>query len=286
MADHDIPSNRNGHVGAFEAFAPQRKSLDRIVEDAIAFKQGRQDPDVDRTVLLKSFLSVDLVRYHLNSARIRADFAAIGDIHSKDLDEPELYGRVARFGVIDRASGEPLALLRVYQMKGAAPYIGDVSFSQTRSVDALEMLDAIRELDVPLKRSRHVGSYFANRYDIWFENGEWATRPKTELLVQSFSSSCFSTSPPMTRKIDVFILHDPDQPLDGGGDSAAAEAAKERYYHEANTRFYETDKSITGAGFSSWMMDGEARVVKVVDSYLDAEIAELLARKQVVAAKP
>ncbi|MDW9481281.1 hypothetical protein GOB57_21790 [Sinorhizobium meliloti] len=258
--------NRNGHLSRFEDFAPRRRTLNQLMEEAIAAKKGDRPPEPEPEVI-RSFSTVDLVRYRLNSRRLADDYVTMGDPHTNPYDEAEYSGWMARFGVMDRESREPLAMLWILNDPNwdRGFQIASASFSKTKAADATEILAVLQELDVPPGHNSSVDGIIAGKFDLWHEDGNWIAKEPRHLLVFKFESTCFAVSPPITDSVDVYVPLDPSIPLDGGGDETAAYEAKERYRSLAHSIFWEMGvHKGTRPGFSSWGGYGEPTIVKAI----------------------
>jgi hypothetical protein len=262
--------DRNGHLSRFEDFAPQKRTLDEIVNDAIAHKNGETRVEPEPAVI-HSFPTVDLVRYRMNSKRLADDYVALGDTNTNPYDEAKCFGWMARFGVLDRRSRQPIAIFWVLndpnQKRGFQ--IAAASFSKMVTAHPTEMLAVLHELDVPPGHNSGVNSVIAQKYDLWHEEGEWIAKEPRHLLVYKFKSTCFAVSPPITDTVDVYVPLDTDLSLDGGGDENAAYEAKERYRSVAHSIFWDMGVHSRGRpGFSSWVSYEDPRVVKATGATL------------------
>lgn len=265
--------NRNGHLSRFEDFAPVNLTVDEIVQKSIALKQGNADAFAEpEPTVVASFATADLVRYRLNSKRLYDAYLAMGDKHSDPHDEHGYADRCARFGVIDRVSGEPVAMLWIIkgQRDSGVFKIALPSFSNTRSLDQAEFLEVLRELDIPPSRRNGEDCDFARRYDVWYEDGEWIAKEPRHFAVVQFESICFSTYPPIKDRISVYVPIDPAMPLDGGGDENAAYDAKLHYNRLAQNKFWPMAYPVQ-PGHSSWMGFGDPVMVKATGRKLYEE---------------
>lgn len=259
--------NRNGHLSRFEAFAPIKRSIEEIVDDAIAFKRGERAPEPEPT-LVASFITADLVRYRLNSKALYDAYVTMGDKDSDPYDDHGYADRSARFGVIDRASGDPVAMLWVVSNNRDGRFeVCHPSFSKTRSLEQTEMLEVLRELDIPPSRRSGDDGRFARNYDLWYENGEWTTKEPRQLAAYEFQSICFATDPVMRDTITVFVPIDPAFPLIGDDGESAGYEATEHYRNLAHQKFWGMRTSVQ-KGYSSWMGYGDPVLVKVTDASL------------------
>jgi hypothetical protein len=237
---------------------------------AIAFKQGDKDVYFEpEPTVVASFATADLVRYRLNSRRLSDAYLAMGDKRSDPHDEHSYADRCARFGVIDRASGEPVAMLWVIKDRhdGGIFKISLPAFSKTRSIPQAEFLDVLNELDIPPSRRNGDDQDFALRYDLWHVDGEWVAKEPRHIAVFQFESICFYTHPAMRDSVSVYVPIDPSMPLDGGGDDSAAYMAKDHYSSVAQSKFWSTRHEVQ-PGYSSWMGSGDPTVVKVTGQKL------------------
>nr|WP_250807176.1 hypothetical protein [Neorhizobium tomejilense] len=266
------PSNRNGHLCRFEDFAVIKRSTREIVQLAIAHRNGTL-ADEPMPAAVHSTKTLDLVRYRLNSRRLSAAFETMGDTHTDYYDEAGHSEWSARFGVIDRESGDPVAMLWIIddpnQHRGFE--IADISLSAKRDIDASEMLEILEELDIPPGHNTCVDDILSHKLDIWFNEGEWEIRQPRELLVFRFASTCFSVRPVIEDTMDVFVELDPEIPLDGGGDTDAAYWNRDRYRSKAHEQFWPICPGVR-AGFSSWVSSGEPRLVKITGYGLDSAL--------------
>lgn len=284
MADQ----NRNGHLSRFEDFAPVKRSIDDIVNEAIAFKRGDKAVYAEpEPTVVASCETADLVRYRLNSKRLSDAYLAMGDKHSNPYDEHSYADRCARYGVIDRASGEPVAMLWVTndhndegKFKFSLP-----SFSKTRSIPQGEFLYLLNELDIPPSRRNGDDQAFARQYDLWYEDGGWVAKEPRHIAVFQFESICFYTHPPMKDSVSVYVPLDPSIPLDGGGDDNAAYMAKDHYRYLAQSKFWSMRHEVQ-PGYSSWMGFGDPTVVKVTGRNLYNECGPDVAPSSVAAHTP
>jgi hypothetical protein len=262
--------NRNGHLSNFEAYMPIKLTIEQIGARAVAFKSGDSSVYSEPApTVLSSFETVDLVRYRLNSKAVSDAYIAIDGKHANCHDEHSYADRCARFGVIDRATGEPVALLWVIrdddESKGYS--IASVSFSKTRIIEKEEMLDVFNELDIPVSRRNGDDVTIIDRYDLWHENGEWVIREPQYLAVFRYKSLCFATAPPMEDVVSVYVPLHPDMPLDGGGDAHAAYLAKDHYHRLADQKFWEHRRPVQ-PGYSSWLGYEDPKVVKAAGHML------------------
>jgi hypothetical protein len=284
MTDH----NRNGHLSRFEDFAPIKHSIDEIVERAIAFKKGDTGVyDEPEPTAVASFATADLVRYRLNSARLADAYIAMGDKNTNPYDEHGYADRCARFGVIDRASGEPVAMLLVLKNRRADEHykICHPSFSKTRCLSQAEFLDVLKELDIPPSRRNGEDNDFVREYDLWYEDGEWIAKGPQSVLAFRFESICFGTHPAIRDSVTVYVPLDPSTPLDGGGEDSAAYNAKEHYRDLAQQKFWAMRYPVQ-SGHSSWMSAGDPIEVKVTDPKIYVECFPDVASIRVAAQTP
>ncbi|MCV9964783.1 hypothetical protein OIU34_23100 [Pararhizobium sp. BT-229] len=266
--------DRNGHLNRFDEFAPVKRSIDDIVEEAIAYKNGKPYPEEPEPELIKSFATADLVRYRLNSRRLADAYKAMGDPHTDPYDDTSASWRMARFGIVDRERKEPIAILRVLNNPNRERgfEIALPSFSKTRKLEPEEFLEILQELDVPPSRRNGEDHDFVRHYDIWHEDGEWVLKEPRHLVVYNFHSTCFSVHPAITDTVDVYVPLDPDKPLDGNGDENAAYWTKEHYRNLAHAKFWDMGVHTRGRpGFSSWVGYGDPKVVKVTGASLYQE---------------
>lgn len=269
MTDH----NRNGHLSRFEDFAPIKRSLDEIVEMAIAFKKGDKSVyDEPEPIVVASFATADLVRYRLNSTRLADAYVAMGDKHTNSHDDDGYTDRCARFGIIDRASGEPVAMLWVLKSRRSDTHfkICHPSFSKTRSLEQGEFLDVLKELDIPPSHRNGEDNDFVREYDLWYEDGEWIAKQPQSVLTFRYESICFGVHPSIRDTVTVYVPLDPSIPLDGGGDSSAAYNAGEHYRDLAQQKFWAMGYPVQ-TGYSSWLGPSDRAEVKVTDPGIYAE---------------
>lgn len=274
------PYDRNGHLSRFEEFAPIKRSIDDIVKEAIAYKSGKPYPQEPEPEVVKSFATADLVRYRLNSRRLADDYRAMGDTNSDPYDDAQYAGRMARFGIVDRQSKEPIAIFWVLNdtNRKRGFEIAMPSFSKTRKLESEEFLEILQELDVPPSRRNGDDNDFVRHYDIWHEDGEWVLKEPRYLVVYNFHSTCFALHPVITDTVDVYVPLDPEKPLDGNGDENAAYWNKDHYRDLAHAKFWDMGVHTRGRpGFSSWMSYGEPKVVKVTGASLYHEFEPVVA---------
>lgn len=280
--------NRNGHLSRFEDFAAPRKTIGDIVEEAIAHKNGKQLPEPEPEVI-RNFATVELVRYRLNSRRMADDYIAMGDPHTHTYDEAEHSGWMARFGVLDRRTRQPIAIFWVVNEPNFKRgfQISSASFSKMIAADPSEILAVLQELDVPPGHNSSVDGILAEKFDLWHEDGEWIAKEPRHLVVYRFDSICFSVSPPITDSVDVYVRLDAEMPLDGGGDESAAYEAKERYRSLAESIFWDMGVHTRARpGFSSWGGYGEPTIVKAIRPSLYNECAPAEAKTEPKGAGP
>lgn len=270
--------NRNGHLSRFEDFASRRKTIEEIVQEAIAHKNGNRLPEPEPEVI-RSFTTVDLVRYRLNSRRLADDYIAMGDHHTNSYDEAEYSNWMARFGVLDRRSRQPIAIFWVLNEPNHKRgfQIASASFSKTITADPAEILDVLQELDLPPGHNSGVDGILAGKFDLWHEDGEWIAKEPRHLLVYRFESTCFAVSPPIKDSVDVFVPMDAAMPLDGGGNENAAYEAKEHYSMIARGTFWNMGVHQRGRpGFSSWHGGyDDPTIVKAIRPSLYGECAPI-----------
>ncbi|MCS4089165.1 hypothetical protein [Rhizobium sp. BK176] len=269
MTDH----NRNGHLSRFEDYAPIKRSLDEIVERAIAFKKGDKDVyDEPEPTVVASFATSDLVRYRLNSTRLADAYIAMGDTNTHPHDDDGYTDRCARFGVVDRASGEPVAMLWVLKSRRDDTHfkICHPSFSKTRALEQGEFLDVLKELDIPPSHRNGEDNDFVREYDLWYEDGEWIAKEPQSVLAFRYESICFGTHPPIRDTVTIYVPLDPSTPLDGGGDARAAYNALDHYRGLAQQKFWAMRYPVQ-SGHSSWLGPSDPTEVKVTDPRIYAE---------------
>jgi hypothetical protein len=283
--------DRNGHLNRFDEFAPKVRTIDDIVKEAIAYKNGKPATEEPEPEVIKSFATADLVRYRLNSRRLADAYKAMGDTQTDPYDDTRGADRMARFGIVDRESNEPIGILWVLNNPNRSRgfEIVSPSFSRTRKLAQEEFLEVLQELDVPPSNRNGDDDSFVRHYDLWFEDGEWCLKEPRHLLVYNFESTCFSVHPAIKESVDVCIALDPDKPLDGNGDKEAAYWNKEHYQRLSYSRFLEMGvHTRERPGFSSWTGYGEPRVVKVTGAsiYNEFEPAAAPEATQVFERKP
>lgn len=265
--------NDGGHVGRFDEFAP----LKRSIADLAAMIVARHSPP-DRAKDMETVKEWDgfvLGRYRLCCRTLDADCDDMGHPDAGNFHDADIASMVARFGVVDAATGRPMAVFRVIDDgRGAGPEIADVLVSNEVRLSPEDMLQVLRELGLPVSRNNGADKVLAEAHDCWFRDGQWETREAVELLAVTFERICFCVSPVIRETVDVFVLPDPEQPLDGAGAADAAYWARSRYVEDAFERLADMETG-TRPGFSSWMSSGEPRPVKVVGGGLDGEIARL-----------
>jgi hypothetical protein len=269
------PSNRNGHLCNFEGFAPISRSTEELIRHATAWRDGTAPPSGNPPTQVHSTKSLGLVRYRLNSLELAAAFRAMGDRHTDFHDEAFYVSWTARFGVIDRESGQPIALLWIINDPNHADgfEIADISISDSVSVERTDMVEILNELDVPPARDNGVANRIADRFDLWYAEESWEIREPQNLLSFRFSRMCFDTNPPLEDVVSVFVEIDPDHPLDGRGNETVAYANLQHHRDLAWERFAEMD-SAARTGFSSWMEKGNPQVIKVTGASLDAVLGQ------------
>lgn len=281
--------NRNGHLSRFEDFASRRKTIEEIAEEAIAYKNGNCLPEPE-PVVIRSFGTVDLVRYRLNSRRMADDYVAMGDTHTNFYDEARCSDWMARFGVLDRRSGQPIAIFWVLNdpNHNRGFQIAAASFSKTIAPDPAEILAVLQELDVPPGHNSSVDGVLATKFDLWHEDGEWIAKDPRHLLVYRFESTCFAVSPPVRDSVDVFVPMDAAMPIDGGGDEDAAYEAKEHYGSIARGKFWNMGVHQRGRpGFSSWHGGfDDPTLVKAIRPSLYDECAPIEAKAEPKGTEP
>lgn len=270
--------NRNDYLDCFDKFAPRKRTMDEVIKEAVARKKGEAVPEQPPQVLYQTE-NLDLVRFHLNSRSLEGAYKALGDTYTDPLNTFDDAQDNARFGVMDRASGEPVAILWMMNDRnsGRGFEIPFASFSRTRKANPDEILDILRELDIPPGHNTDTASSFVQHYDIWHENGEWISKQPRELLVFTFKSTCFAVRPVIEDRIDVFVPIHPDRPLDGNGDENEAYGNREGYRTAAWSRFLDMGVT-TRPGFSSWGSYGDPRVVKVTEDWLDHTLLDTSSR--------
>lgn len=256
--------NRNGHIGRFDEFMPVRKTTEEVLKEAIAFKNGARAEYKDfEPKLIGRFGSLDLVRYRLNSKCLFDAYLAMGDTRTDPRDELSYADSSARLGVIDRESGEPIAMLWVIGDDDGGFMLALPSFSKKRQANQCDLHAVLRELDIPPSRRNGEDREFVCRFDIWYDEGEWVVKEPVHVIIYTFESVCWNTQPFMCDRSSVYVPLDPAVPFDGGGDAHLAYMAKNHYRGLAETKFWSTPHAVQ-PGFSSWMGFGEPSLVKVV----------------------
>ncbi|MFC4236491.1 hypothetical protein ACFOY8_14900 [Thalassospira xianhensis] len=267
-----ITTNRNGAIGDFSDFAPQKLSVDDIVAKSLG-KPGFSEPRPPRTVLdIDS--SYSLVRYHLGSDELRNDLEAARLDHSVSYDRAPL---TALFGIKD-SKGNLEALFDVIDdSKDGGPKIAYWYAAQEQSVPNDVVVSCLTYLDVPASWRAGADAKLAYLFDVYWdtENGGWEVRDARHLVKVSFVRQCFATRPILTETVDVFVLPSPKYLLDDP-DREKAYWAKD-YYREAGWAELDRLSPSLRPGFSSWTIAAASppQMVKVVNSALDEDIARL-----------
>lgn len=267
--------NRNGHLCNFAAFAPVRRSTEEIVRHAIAWRDGTPLPSGPPPTPVHSTKSLDLVRFRLNSDSLAAAFRSLGYGHADCHDEYADWS--ARFGIIDRESGEAVAILWIVNDpnhdRGFELAEIVVSSSNPGSVNKSDVLEILNELDIPPGHNTTVAGQIADRFDLWYADGSWEIREPRTLLAFRFSSICFDTNPPLEDIVSVFVEMDPEHPLDGHGNETDAYWNLQHHRNLAWDRFSDMYRQ-PRPGFSSWGDTGQPQVVKITGPSLDESLRQ------------
>jgi len=265
-------TNRNGVIGNFAEFAPERLSIDQVI--ARLKNRGKEEEPEGRTS--RHLLDVDgysLVRYRLNSDEMRADTDALG--LGPFAVWPEMYDCTAVFGVIDRRTDKVAAVIKTMGEDDDGPQILFAGKADGVGLPGEIMAAVLNHIDVPASRRNGWDLELAARFDLWRDDatGRWGLREPMEAIVVTFKRSNFQTSPVMSESVDVMVpalsgldLDDPD--------AERAEEARNRYIALAWEQFRELKQgSLPRPGFETWMYEGDPWKTKMVSENLYEEMA-------------
>ena len=262
------PVNRNGVVGDFAAFAPVRKSIDRVVEEAVAERRGRRrvDPRPPRHELAVGEHA--LVRYHLGSDELRDALKAVGA--EDHWIPPELTSMTAVFGIVSPDGRTELVVEAIDD--GDGPRISLVFAAKERTLPRETLLAFLDHLDLPPSRRMGTNLTMAELFDAYWSEDGWEAKPQRHLVKVGFRRHCFGTAPPLDETVDVFLPPSPDHDL-ADPDETRAYWAKDHYREAAWGELARLPQCGIRPGFSDWTYgEQEPRLVKVLDATLNATI--------------
>lgn len=270
-----IRVNRNGVVGDFASFAPERLSMKQIVEKAIAIRDGNSTEPERLSKELFRYGNHSLVRYKLASDELRHDLDAAGlDVCTVDRGHCSVI-----LGVRDLETGSLDALIDIIDDKGdGGPRIHYVHEREGCHITSETMVAILGFVDVPPSWRAGGDHKLAKRFDAWYDwdTGRWEVREPTMLVSVRFERLCFATAPALRESIDVFLLPEADQDMESP-DAEAAYWARDYYRNAAWEHLHKFSQEVR-AGFSSWSPN-EPQLVKVVGEALKEEIAALRAAR-------
>lgn len=255
--------NRNGFVGQFEDFVAKPRSLDELL--ASPRRQG--EPPKESSDLSERD-GWSLVRYRIGTDETWAAMDAVGARTFSVTAQEATY--TALFGVVS-PEGRVGSIVHVVDDKGdEGPRI---SFLHEKEGVPRDVMAAfLRELDVPASWRAGSDASLRERYDLaWTDGAGWEDAPARHYVRATYKRICFATRPTLTESVDVLLPVDPEANL-AATDEEEAYLAKNRY---VGAGFEELGRLGYGvrAGFSSWLPEGDPVLVKIVNGYLDRELA-------------
>lgn len=269
MSKRDEATNRNGVVGAYGDFAPEKRTMSEIVAHIVERKKNPDAPIAKSSVEVARSGGFSLVRYRLGSDELLRDLAAAGGGHHSTSEHADIR---AFLGVLD-AQGRPQLLLDIID-DGDGPQISFAIPIPDATLPADVALSFLEHIDVPASWRCGADSQLADLFDAqWIKGMGWELQEPRHLVKVEFERICFATKPAMREAVDVFLVPWPGQDI-ADPDPDKAYWARDFYRGRAWGEFENLPQSGgVRPGFSSWLNSGEPVLVKVLNASLDKDIA-------------